>query len=89
MRAAAAVMAFMAMTFVASAQKYSGGVVDKTVAVVGNEVITISDIEEEVQVQMTGLSDIIRTMRRSSFFRDLWSRRVSYSSRKIRRASTR
>ena len=56
MRAAAAVMAFMAMTFVASAQKYSGGVVDKTVAVVGNEVITISDIEEEVQVQMTGFT---------------------------------
>ena len=32
-----------------SAQKYSGGLVDKTVAVVGNEVIMISDIESEVQ----------------------------------------
>ncbi|MBQ9193267.1 MAG: peptidylprolyl isomerase [Bacteroidales bacterium] len=32
-----------------SAQKYQGGLVDKTVAVVGNEVILISDIESEVQ----------------------------------------
>ena len=32
-----------------SAQKYQGGVVDKTVAVVGNEMIMISDIESEVQ----------------------------------------
>ena len=32
-----------------SAQKYGGGLVDKTVAVVGNEVIMISDIESEVQ----------------------------------------
>jgi len=32
-----------------SAQRYSGGLVDKTVAVVGNEVILVSDIESEVQ----------------------------------------
>ena len=32
-----------------SAQKYQGGLVDKTVAVVGNEVILISDIESQVQ----------------------------------------
>ena len=32
-----------------SAQKYSGGLVDKTVAVVGNEVILVSDIESAVQ----------------------------------------
>ena len=32
-----------------SAQKYPGGLVDKTVAVVGNEVILVSDIEGEVQ----------------------------------------
>ena len=31
------------------AQKYSGGLVDKTVAVVGNETILVSDIESEVQ----------------------------------------
>ena len=49
----AAVVAFMGMSGAASAQKYSGGVVDKTVAVIGGEVIMISDIEEEVQVQMS------------------------------------
>ena len=32
-----------------SAQKYEGGLIDKTVAVVGTEVILISDIESEVQ----------------------------------------
>ena len=50
-------MKFRAIVFAAallvttglSAQKYSGGLVDKTVAVVGNEVIMISDIESEVQ----------------------------------------
>ena len=33
-----------------SAQKYGGGVIDKTVAVIGNEAIMISDIEEQVQM---------------------------------------
>ena len=50
-------MKFRAIVFAAallastglSAQKYSGGLVDKTVAVVGNEVILVSDIESEVQ----------------------------------------
>ena len=43
---------FAAALFLAtglSAQKYSGGLVDKTVAVVGNEVILVSDIESAVQ----------------------------------------
>jgi len=43
---------FAAALFLAtglSAQKYSGGLVDKTVAVVGNEVILVSDIESSVQ----------------------------------------
>jgi peptidyl-prolyl cis-trans isomerase SurA len=34
----------------ASAQKYQDGLVDKTIAVVGNEMITISQLEEEVQM---------------------------------------
>ena len=36
----------------ASAQRYQGGIVDKTVAVVGNEMIMISDIESEVQMML-------------------------------------
>lgn len=39
----------IALSFCASAQKYSNGLVDKSIAIVGNEVITISDIEQEVQ----------------------------------------
>lgn len=31
-------------------QKYPGGVIDKTIAVVGNEMITISQLEQELQV---------------------------------------
>ena len=44
----AAALAFAAVALTASAQKYSDGVVDKTIAVVGNEMIMISDLEEEV-----------------------------------------
>ena len=40
-----AVFLFAAVTVNASAQRYEGGLVDKTVAVVGNEVIMVSDIE--------------------------------------------
>ena len=47
---AVAAMAFAAVSFVASAQKYPGGIIDKTIAVVGNEIITIADLEEEVQM---------------------------------------
>lgn len=46
-----AVAALMAVCSLASAQKYT--VIDKTVAVVGNEFITLSDIEEEVQMERT------------------------------------
>ena len=35
---------------VASAQKYYGGLIDKSVAVVGNEMIMLSQIEQEVQM---------------------------------------
>ncbi len=42
--------AVIAVQFTASAQKYSDGIIDKTAAVVGNEMISISQLEEEVQV---------------------------------------
>lgn len=46
----AVAVAVATIGFSASAQKYSDGLVDKTVAVVGNEMIMLSDIEEEVQM---------------------------------------
>ena len=60
----------------AFAQKYSGGVVDKTVAVIGNEVITISNIEEEVRMMRAqGLSsdrnlrcELLESMMESKLF---------------------
>lgn len=45
-----AIAAFLSMPFMVSAQKYPDGIVDKTIAVIGNEVITISQLEEEVQM---------------------------------------
>jgi peptidyl-prolyl cis-trans isomerase SurA len=45
-----AIIAFMMLTVSASAQKYPDGIVDKSIAVVGNEMIMISDLEEEVQM---------------------------------------
>ena len=47
-----AVLAFVMTAFGASAQKYQNGVIDKTIAVVGNEMVTISQLEEEVQMMM-------------------------------------
>ena len=38
----------------AGAQKYSGGLVDKTVATVGGETILLSDVEEEVKQRRAG-----------------------------------
>ena len=46
-----AVMAFACVSVVASAQKYPNGVIDKTIAVVGNEVILLSQLEDEVQMK--------------------------------------
>ena len=46
-RLATAVL-FAAAAMTASAQKYADGLIDKTVAVVGNEVIMLSDLEDEV-----------------------------------------
>ena len=45
-----AVFLFAAASVNASAQKYQGGIVDKTIAVVGNEAIMISDVESEMQM---------------------------------------
>jgi peptidyl-prolyl cis-trans isomerase SurA len=53
-----AVTALLALCTGAAAQRY-GRVIDKTVAVVGNEMITISDLEQEIQVSRSqgGSSD--------------------------------
>ena len=47
---AVAALLLTAIAFNASAQKYSEGIVDKTIAVVGNEVIMISDLEDEISM---------------------------------------
>ena len=45
-----AIVVLMMLTVSASAQKYPDGIIDKSIAVVGNEMIMISDLEEEVQM---------------------------------------
>ena len=59
-----------------SAQRYSDGLIDKTVAVVGNEMIMISDIEEEVAMMKAygmmsdkkGRCEILEEMMTSKLF---------------------
>ena len=53
MRLAAAV-AVLVTSVTASAQKYQNGLIDKTVAVIGNEIIMLSDVEEEIKNQQMG-----------------------------------
>ena len=71
-----AAVAFALSAVTVSAQKYSDGIVDKTIAVVGNEVITISQLEEEVQMMMaygmmsdkSGRCEILEQMMASKLF---------------------
>ena len=71
-----AVVTFVMTAVGASAQKYQGGLVDKTVAVVGNEMIMLSQLEEEVQMMKaygmlsdkTGRCDILEQMMTSKLF---------------------
>jgi len=53
-----ALLAVLTLSSVLSyAQKYQNGVIDKTIAVIGNEMITISDLEEEIKMMRAqGLS---------------------------------
>lgn len=68
--------AFVAMSLAASAQKYPDGIIDKTIAVVGNEVIMISQLEEEVQMMRaygmmsdrSGRCEILEQMMSSKLF---------------------
>ena len=72
----AAVVALSAISLAASAQKYPNGIIDKTVAVIGNEVIMISQLEEEVQMMKaygmmsdkSGRCEILESMMSSKLF---------------------
>ena len=72
----AAAVSLLAVAFSASAQKYSNGLVDKTIAVVGNEVIMLSDLEEEVQMMRaygllsdkTGRCELLEQMMSTKLF---------------------
>ena len=69
-------VALAVISFAASAQKYSNGIIDKTIAVVGNEVIMISQLEEEVQMMKaygmmsdkSGRCEILESMMSSKLF---------------------
>ena len=48
----AVAVSLSAVAISTSAQKYSNGLIDKTVAIVGNEMIMLSDVESEMQMMM-------------------------------------
>ena len=66
----------LAVGFSATAQKYSNGLVDKTVAIVGNEMIMLSDVEEEMQMMRaygmisdkSGRCDVLEQMMAAKLF---------------------
>ena len=72
----AVAVSLSAVAFAASAQKYSNGLIDKTVAIVGNEMIKLSDVEEEMQMMMaygmlsdkTGRCEVLEQMMSSKLF---------------------
>ena len=69
-------LAVATVSFAASAQRYTSGVVDKTIAIVGNEVIMLSQLEDEVQMMSAygmmsdknGRCEILETMMASKLF---------------------
>ena len=68
--------ASLSVSLPAPAQKYQNGLIDKTVAVVGNEIITLSDLEREAQMmRLQGFSsdrnvrcEILENMMQSKLF---------------------
>jgi len=70
------VLGMLLLSFNAGAQKYQNGLIDKTIAVIGNEIITVSDVEKEVQMMRAqGLSadqnarcEILENMMTSKLF---------------------
>ena len=71
-----AAFVFATISLAASAQRYSDGIIDKTIAIVGNEVIMLSQLEDEVQMMSAygmmsdknGRCEILETMMSSKLF---------------------
>ncbi len=66
---------FCAAALSASAQKYNNGLIDKTIAVVGNEFIMLSELEEEMKAQgfgymsdKAGRCELLETMMTTKLF---------------------
>ena len=72
----AVALSVFTMAVSASAQKYSNGLIDKTIAVVGNEMIMLSDLEDEVAMMRaygmlsdkSGRCEILEQMMSSKLF---------------------
>lgn len=71
----AAAVVFCAAAVAASAQKYNNGLIDKTIAVVGNEFIMLSELEEEMKAQgfgymsdKTGRCELLENMMTTKLF---------------------
>ena len=53
-----AILLTLCLAYCGFAQKYSNGLIDKSIAVVGNELITLSDLENEVQMAQFNGGDL-------------------------------
>ena len=54
----AVVAAALSLSVAGHAQKYENGLIDKTIAVVGNEMISLSELEQEILCTLQHLSQI-------------------------------
>lgn len=71
-----AAVVFVLSAMSASAQRYQNGLIDKTIAVIGNEVVNLSDLEEEVKMMAaygmmsdkSGRCDVLEQMMVSKLF---------------------
>ena len=63
MKRITAISILLALCIQAGAQRYGGGLIDKSVAVVGGELITLSDIESQVQMMAAEGQSSDRTTR--------------------------
>ena len=66
------IFALMAISANSYSQKYNNGLVDKTVAIIGNDMIQLSTIEAEVQMMMVqGITSDVKSLKiclKTSFF---------------------
>ena len=78
-----AALAFVIASFETSAQKYQG-IIDKTVAVVGNEMVSLAQLEEDLHISKHYISHLFGDKLNIGFNDYINSLRITYAARLLR-----